>query len=517
MTEQWILAVDLGTGGPKVARVTLDGAIQGTAFRPVETHLGADGAATQDATAWWWGITAACREVAEGADPAGLHAVAITGQWGSTVPVGFDNAPSGPALLWSDTRARDLVRPLVGGPINISGYSPRKVLPFVRVTAGAPNTDGADPTGHSLLLKKRFTEQYSRTAVLLEPVDYVGLCFTGTAAATPASMTLSWLLDHRPGNRPEYVESLVRRSGRDYAKLPELRPTGSVLGTLLPEVADEIGVAAGVPVICGIPDLHAAVIGSGSPEPYASHVAISTSAWIGARVPFKRTDLFHSIATVPGLDLDHPVIANNHETGGGALEWLKDEIFDGAVDFEEMIGWAEQVPAGSDGVMFTPWLNGERSPVDDKSLRGGWLGLSLRTGRGALVRSVMEGVAYNARWLFGPYQKFLGRQLASVRILGGGALSPLWCQLHADIMNVAVEQVADPRHAQLRGVALWARICLGELTLREAGALVPVAERFEPRPETRAVYEAGYAEFSKLAGTLKGFYHRMSARGSAHG
>lgn len=510
MGEKWLLAVDLGTGGPKVARVALDGTIERAAFRPLETHLDAEGAATQDATQWWWGITAACREVAEGADPAGLHAVAITGQWGSTVPVGFDGAPAGPALLWADTRARDLVRPLVGGPVSISGYSPRKVLPFIRISAGAPNADGADPTGHSLLLKHRFPEIYSRTAVLLEPVDFVGLCFTGVTAATPASMTLSWLLDHRPGARPEYVESLVKRSGRDRAKLPELRATGSVLGPLLPEVADEIGVAASVPVICGVPDLHAAVLGSGSLEPYASHVAISTTAWIGARVPFKKTDLFHSIATVPGLDVDHPLVANNHETGGAALQWLKDEIFGGAADFEELISWASTVPAGSDGVIFTPWLSGERSPVDDKSLRAGWLNLSPRTGRGALVRSVMEGVAYNARWLFDPYQKFLGKRLSTVRIMGGGAVSALWCQLHADIMNVTVEQVADPRHAQLRGVALWARICLGELTMPEVAALVPVAARFEPIPEHRAVYEAGYAEFSRLAGTLKGFYHRVN-------
>lgn len=536
MTEKWILAVDLGNGGPKVARVSPGGEILADAFRPVDVQIGLDGSATQDADQWWERTVAAIRELIAGADPAALHAIAITGQWGSTVPIGFDGKPVGPALLWADTRARELVRPLIGGAITVGGYSPRKALPFIRHAAGAPNIDGADPTGHALLLKTAFTEMYSHTATLLEPVDYLGLRFTGRTAATPASMTLSWLTGHRPGAKQRYLDTLIARTRRDRAKLPDLLPTGSVLGPLLPDVAAELGAPAGVPVICGIPDLHAAVLGSGAVAPYASHIAISTTAWIGARVPFKRTDLFHSIATVPGLDAGHPVIANNHETGGAALSWLREQILAGGgggtgadprhaagpggdagrggdanpLGFDEMTELAATAPAGSEGLIFTPWLNGERSPVDDKLLRGGWLNLSLRTDRAALIRSVMEGVAYNMRWLADPYEKFLRRPLGTVRILGGGARSDLWCQMHADILGRPVEQVADPQQAQLRGTALWARICLGEIGIGDVPALVPVAQRFEPLPENRAVYAAGYAEFRRLAGTLRGFYHRMN-------
>jgi xylulokinase len=125
-----------------------------------------------------------------------------------------------------------------------------------------------------------------------------------------------------------------------------------------------------------------------------------------------------------------------------------------------------------------------------------------------LVRSLLEGVAYNSRWLFDSYASFLKQPVPQVRILGGGAQSDLWCQIHADVLGVPVEQVADPRHAQLRGVALWARICLGELTLEDVPALVPVAARFEPAASD--VYAEGYAEYRKLAGTLKGLYRRLN-------
>ena len=534
MAEPWILGIDLGNGGPKVAVVSLQGEVRRTAMRPVHVQVGLDGAATQDAVEWWSGLVEATREAiaGAGADRDGLHAVAITGQWGSSVPVGADGRPVGDVLLWADTRARELVREVIGGPVSVGGFAPHKVLPFVRLTGGAPSPSGADPTGHSLLLQARFPEVYAKTAVILEPVDYLGLRFTGRAAATPASMIASWLTDNRLGAPLGYVDALIERTRRDRGRLPELLPTGSVLGPLLPQVAEELGVTPGAPVICGVPDLHAAVVGSGAVAPFESHIAISTTSWVGARVPFKRTDVFHQIATVPGLDPAHPVVANNQETGGAALHWLREQIVgspdgllgggsgigaDGAAaealapSFDDLLALAARATAGCEGVLFMPWLNGERSPVDDKVARAGWLNLSLRTDRAMLVRSVLEGVAYNSRWLLDAYEKFLKRPVPRVRILGGGAQSDLWCQIYADVLARPVEQVADPRHAQLRGVALWARVCLGELTLDEVPALTPAAASFTPSAHA-AVYRDGYAEYRKLYGRLKGLYHRLNAR-----
>lgn len=530
---RWILAVDLGTGGPKVAVVGLDGTIRATAVRAVHTTLTKEGEASQDADEWWSTLLDAGREAIAVAEASGhdLHAVAVTGQYGSTVPVGASGEVVGPALLWADSRAGDLVRPLVGGPIAVGGYAPHKALPFIRVTGGVPSPNGADPTGHALLLRERLADVYARTAVLLEPVDFLGLRFTGRVAATPASMLASWLTDNRIGAPLGYAPDMVARARRDADRLPPLVETGTVLGPLLGEVADELGVAVGVPVVAGIPDLHAAVVGSGAVEPYATHLSISTTAWIGARVPFKKTDALHSIATVPGLDPAHPIVANNHETGGAALQWLREQIIappdgllgggsgigdhgrareDVAPSFDDLTALAATAPPGSDGLLFTPWLDGERSPVDDKALRGAWLNVSLRTDRAALIRSVLKGVAYNARWLYEPYLKFIGRSVPCVRILGGGAQSDLWCQIHADVLGVPVEQVADPRDAQLRGVALWARVCLGELTVEQAGAMVTVARRFEPATD-RTAYESGYAEYRRLYGTLKGVYHRLNS------
>ena len=330
------------------------------------------------------------------------------------------------------------------------------------------------------------------------------------------------------------LAELIAKTRRDRDRLPELLPTGSVLGPLLPEVAAALGVEPGAPVVCGIPDVHAAVVGSGAIAPYDTHLAISTTSWIGTRVPFKRTDILHQLASVPGLEPSHHVVINNQEIGGAALRWLREMIVapsDGlpgggsgigasgaageslSPSYQDLLDLAQRAPAGCEGLLFMPWLDGERSPVEDKVIRAGWLNVSLRTDRSMLVRSVLEGVAFNSRWLLDAYEKYLKRPVPKLRILGGGAQSELWCQIYADVLGRPVEQVADPRHAQLSGVALWARICLGELRLEDVPEYVPVPASFTPSADA-GVYAARYAEYKGLYGRLKALYHRLNAKGA---
>jgi xylulokinase len=161
-------------------------------------------------------------------------------------------------------------------------------------------------------------------------------------------------------------------------------------------------------------------------------------------------------------------------------------------------------------VIFTPWLAGERSPVDDRSARGGFHNLSLETGRAAIIRAVLEGVAYNNRWLHEAVEHFTGRRLDPVRVFGGGAQSDLWCQIHADVMDRTIERLADPVHANLRGAAILAGLALGEVDPAAAGDLAPVGDTFRPDPARRAAYGRLYAEFPKLYRSQKGMFRRLN-------
>ena len=138
--------------------------------------------------------------------------------------------------------------------------------------------------------------------------------------------------------------------------------------------------------------------------------------------------------------------------------------------------------------MFTPWLKGERSPVEDRTLRGAFLNVSLTSGREHLSRAVLEGVAFNARWLLDAVEGFVRRPLPSLRILGGGAQSDLWCQVHADILARRIERVAEPTYANLRGAGLFAAISIGRMSLDDVREAIRVTDTFEPRPgRTRRV------------------------------
>ncbi len=524
--ERFVLAVDLGTGGPKVGLVSLTGSIAWSDHVAIGTQLLPGGGAVQDAAQWWEAVTGTTRRaMASGVvRPEQVVAVSCTGQWASTVPVAEDGQPVGDCVMWMDGRGAPYTRRAVGGPV--AGYAPLALWRWVRRTGGAPSTSGVDPIGHMLHLEHDRPDVAERARWYMEPVDYLSMRFTGVASASHASMTAAWLTDNRRPERLRYDPALVRRAGVPADKLPPLVPTGSVVGEVRPDVADRLGLAPGVVVVTGTPDLHSAAVGSGAVLDYQAHLAISTTSWISCPVPMKKTDAVHQIASVPGLRPDRYLVADNHDTGGLCLQWLRDNVIgpaDGLFEspaeasppsFDALTALAASAPAGSGDVLFTPWLAGERSPVDDRNARGGFHNLSLATTRAQLVRAVLEGVAYNSRWLHEAVERFVKRRLDPVRVIGGGAASDLWCQIHADVMGRTMERVAAPLHANLRGAALFASVALEAVDLEEIAGLVPVAARFEPDASRATTYDRLFGEFPRLYRSQKAMFARLNRTGA---
>lgn len=156
------------------------------------------------------------------------------------------------------------------------------------------------------------------------------------------------------------------------------------------------------------------------------------------------------------------------------------------------------MPAGAGRALFTPWLSGERSPVDDRQARGGFHNLSLDADRDDLTRAVIEGVALNLRWLLAGSERFAGRRLDPIRLIGGAARNDLWCQILADVCDRSLERTRDPLVAGLRGCGLTFALASGAVTVSEVGDLVPVDRFFDPDPEHREIYDLLYAQFPKL-------------------
>ena len=176
-------------------------------------------------------------------------------------------------------------------------------------------------------------------------------------------------------------------------------------------------------------------------------------------------------------------------------------------EFDRMAG---QAPRGSGGVIFTPWLYGERTPVEDRFVRGGFHNLSLSASRDDLVRAAFEGVALNSRWLLQAVERFTRRRLDPIRFIGGGARSAVWCQIFADVLGATIEQVADPVSANARGAGMLAAVALGELTFDQVPDRVAVASRYEPDPAARGLYEELFGEFVGLYRRNRKAHARMN-------
>ena len=490
-TNELCLSVDLGTGGPKVGVVTLDGEVIAHELHHVPTHHDERGGATQDASLWWNLIKDSATRLLRDprVDSSALKVVAITGQYASTVPVDERGEPVGECVTWLDTRGGVYSRRAVGG--SVQGYSALKLQRFIRRTGGAPSTSGADPVGQILFLLHERPDVCAATRWFMEPIDYLAMRFCGIASATHASRLAMWMTDNRDLRRFAYDQKLLASVGLTSEKLPDLVGAHSVLGPVLADVASELGLPHDTLVVSSIPDLHAAAYGSGATRPFATHLALSTTSWISCPVASKKTDVRHSIAAVPGLTNDSYMVIDNQETGAKSLEWLQAVLASGGekMSFDDMTALAATSPPGARGVLFSPWLAGERSPVDDKRLRGGFSNLSITTTSADMIRAVLEGVAANSAWLFGYVEKFVGQTLSPIRLIGGGAQSELWCQIFADTLGREVHQIKNPMTAQLRGAALAASVALGRRSLDELDSLPTPAAVLSPDPDAARTYQ----------------------------
>ena len=171
---------------------------------------------------------------------------------------------------------------------------------------------------------------------------------------------------------------------------------------------------------------------------------------------------------------------------------------------------ADRVPAGANGVTYTPWIWGERAPVDDQTIRAGLYNLSLNNTREDIIRAFLEGIAFNTRWLLKPVEKFLGRKVKSINIVGGGAQSDVWCQIFADVMDVEIKQAADPIYATARGAAWIGAVGLGEIAFGDVPRLVEIKRVFQPRSANRALYDERFGLFKMIYKQMKTIYQKMN-------
>ena len=522
--EKYILTIDLGTSGPKVSVYTTGAQAIAYEFEETPVNLLDGGGAEQNPDVWWDAIcTAARRLLGRGlVPPRDIIAVCCTAQWSGTVAVDQNGRHLHDAIIWMDSRGAGAVREITGGFPKISGYGLGALAKWLPITGGIPGHSGKDPIAHILYLKRERPEIYERTFKFLEPKDYLNLRLTGLCAASYDSIALHWVTDNRNLSKVKYHAGLLRRTGVAPEKLPELKSSTDVLGTVQASAAAELGLPGDtqIQVVMGTPDLQSAAIGSGAVRDFEGHLYIGTSSWLTCHVPFKKTDVVTNMTTLPSGIPGRYFIANEQESAGVCVKYMRDSVMfaddalrdtDPPKDFFQMFDRiASVVPAGSDRLIFLPWLYGERTPVEDHAVRGGFYNQSLQTQRAHMFRAVLEGVAYNTRWLLAAVEKFIRRPFDAIHMIGGGANSALWCQIHADVLNRTIKQVEDPIQANSRGVACLAAVALGFMRFEDIADRVQIQSVFTPNPANRATYDFLFREFLRIYKANQKIYARLN-------
>ncbi len=534
--RKYILAIDHGTGGPKSAIVSTTGEVIEWAFQETLIHASKGGSVEQDPDDWWNAIKSTAKKVIDSNRVRVEDIVGIcnSSQWSGTVALDKAGNHLMNAIIWMDTRGAKYIEKFNKGLLKVSGYNVRKILSFLKRTAGGPTLPGKDPIAHIMYIKNELPDIYDKTSVFLEPQDYVNMKLTGKIAASFASIHLHWVTDARDLNNIHYSKKLIKMVKVDKNKLPaELKNSTDILGPIKKELADELGLEKDTKVVMGAPDIHTATIGSGAVGNYEGHIYIGTSDWIFTHIPYKKTDIAHNLGSLPSAIPGRYLTGNEQEIAGGALSFLRDKILyhkdellkEEAVPdvykiFDRIV---EKVPAGANNLIFTPWLIGERSPVDDPDIRGGLYNLSFEMSREHIIRAIFEGVAYNVKWLLIYIENFIkkwvmkerglpknGIVMPELNIVGGGAQSDVWCQIFADILDRKIKQVSDPIQANARGAAFIGSVGLGYLKWDEIQRCCEISNIFTPNPENRKIYDKLFKEYLNIYKIMGKTYKRLN-------
>ncbi len=471
-----ILAVDLGTSELKVGLVAADGTILGEAREPCPTEVDrGTHAAEQDPTDWWLALVDTLLvDLAWVSARSSIAAICVVGQGPTMVPVEPKGHRTHPAITWLDGRPA-AEAPGLERATGLAGWS-LGILPAAR------------------WLERHDPAAAARTRWYLNAWEWAAFRLTEVAATT---RSLGQVLPDR---------ARLSAAGLAVERLPPVVETGSIVGALLPAAAADLGVAAGIPVVAGTNDAFASFLGAGLLERGDAVDTGGTSGGLAVYwdVPVEVPGAWVAPAPIP----DRWLIGGAMTATGRALDWLADDVL-GGVPVETLIAEAATVPPGCDGLVFLPYLAGERSPLWDPDARGAFVGLTLAHGRGHLARAVLEAAAYALRHVAAPVRA-AGLGIDHLVVTGGTARSEVWNRIKADVLGVPVD-VPAVRETALLGAAMLGAVAIGLYPdLRSAvRAMARVDHRLEPESATAGVYEAGYAAYVDLWPRIASVVHRL--------
>jgi Sugar (pentulose and hexulose) kinases len=505
-TMDYILSFDVGTSGMKGILVDKDGEIAGHAMDRYEVTYTAEGFAEEDPRDWWDAVLKISREIMASTDvqPGDVKGIVFATQGAGVIPIGKENGEViDPAIIWMDGRAQDEANEIMemfGGKdafAELTGVQlmGKDVLPKVR------------------WLYKHKPDMFAKMDCFLDVAGYLVYMATGEKAY---NITSASAICYDPETN-SMMAAALEAAGIEPESFPRLVQCEGFVGNLTPQAAADMGLTTEARVYGGTIDIAVSTLGSGMCAPGETHFYLGTSSW-ASMIADEPALLSHGGFCAQSAELGKLMWLYTSETACANLDWYIEQFYSeekAKMTDRELYAYvdseADKIAPGSDGLIFDPWTAGERSPVSDVYVRGGFLNLNLSHTKAHMLRSVYEGIAYNLRWDMEALESDKGITVPVVRILGGGTKSDVWMQIFADIFNRPVEVVRDTQNAGAIGAAFLAAKGLGMFnSFDDVKEWVHVEKTYMPDKKRAAFYESHYKKFQQTYDCLKDFYFELN-------
>ena len=517
--KKYVISYDIGTTGVKTCVFEIDETIKllGAGMQGYELYVMPDGGAEQDPDEWWQAMCATTVTALSqsGITPDMIEGISFCSQAQGLVLVDKDGKPVHRAFSYMDQRATEQIKKGMQYGPQIAGGNIFKLIPSLIIT-GAAALSVKDPVWKYNWMKDNEPENFKRAYKWLDVKEYLICRMTGEFVMTRDSAFGTLLYDLRDGHRC-WSPKICKMLGVDMKHLPDIIDSDAKAGTLKADAAAELGLVPGIAVFGGGMDASLIGVGAGAAGLGDTHIYNGTSGWASTVVDKSIVDTTAMIAAVVGVQNGRYNYFAELETAGKCLEWVKDHlaldeigiylekkhvaestetVYTSLYDYLSKV--IKDTPAGCGGVVFTPWLHGNRCPFEDPFSRGMFFNISLETGKTELIRSVIEGVCFHMRWFIETQDKKI-KTSDTIRFVGGGALSDVTCQILADITGRTIETVESPQNVGAVGAAALMAVGLGIIdNVGDAKKLIPASKTFKPDSTYKAVYDRNYEVYKTL-------------------
>lgn len=489
----FFVGIDLGTSAMKLLLVDECGCIKNTVTKEYPLLFPNPGWSEQKPELWWEAAVEGVSELLDGFDRTQVRGIGCGGQMHGLVVLDAEDRVIRPAILWNDARTAEEVKFL------------NEEFGKDKLSALTANIAFAGFTAPKILwLRKNEPENFKRVEKIMLPKDYINYKLTGSFSSDYSDASGTLLLDVK---NKRWSKEMLELCGVEERQMPSLHESYDVIGTLLPDVADKLGLPKDVKVVAGAGDNAAAAIGTSTIGDGKCNISLGTSGTI-----FIASDNF-------GVDPNNALHSFAHASGRYHLmgcmlsaascnKWLCEDIL-GTTDYSAEQEKISENSLGRNRVFFLPYLMGERSPINDTNARGVFIGMSMDTTRADIVQAVLEGVAFAIRDSF-EIAKSIGIGIERSTLCGGGAKSPLWRRMIANILNIDID-IPQAEEGPGYGGAMLAMVGCG--AYEDVGScsekLISIKETVTPEPELSARYEERYRIFKKIYPALQGFFAEL--------